>query len=220
MRAGIFLLLLLSTVVARTLPTLKQLEAETDSFLYLDRRKIGLDRVDTTVPFYCAYTYMTIDAPYLETGRILLGFEKYDSVFSVLTDMHLVEDKRLPNPSYYMEGKASFFHCWGAGAIAGLVDSGPKLEIRIRPVPIWLFRKFRAANRGRVRWFVKDVYIDGFLIPHGKEQCRIGIRGYSATSKPLPTPLIELLLFFIMPSLVRDVEDAAQALAKGDLHGN
>lgn len=208
-KAVLLLLVLLSTLYARKRPTMDQFRKETEAFRYMERKKIGAERLDTNINMYCAYAYITLDAPFEKVAPYLLDFEGFDEVFDHIKDVHQIKNKCAPTKeSYYIEGKALMVHAWGVGQIEKMTYHPDSLiDIEVRPICYSLFRKFYLEKKGKIKWHVKKVHLDAQLMKLDDKRCRVGVRGFSTTNKPVPTWMLSLLFHIVLPGLMDDLVD-------------
>lgn len=195
------------TLCARKRITMEQFRKETEAFQYMERRKIGAERLDTTINMYCAYAYITLDAPFEKVAPLLLHYDAFDEVFDHIIDVHQIDNQCHPeNDGYYIEGKVLMVHAWGVGQINKEVYIPDSLiDIEIRPVCYPIFKKHYLINKGKVRWFVKKVHLDAQLTKVNEKQCRVGIRGFSRTNRPIPTWMLSLVFHITLPGLMDDL---------------
>lgn len=190
----------------RKLRTLQEVITETDKYLYTEKTEVKAEMIDTTVSFYVAYAYMTLKMKFEDAVPYFMDPENYEHLFSYITDMRSVKDRMHPRDSvYYIEGKTHFIHGWGLGKLNHLTLYPDSLiDLEVRPASRWLVNKYRKERKGKIRYYVKRVYLDGKLLKMDDEHCRIGIRGVASTNKPMPTWLVSLIMKFIFPGLMKD----------------
>jgi hypothetical protein len=184
---------------------------QTDGYLDSDRNEIRVEKIDSTIPFYLAYAYTNINVPFYKVAPILSDFGKYENIFKHIIDMREIKDLRYPNQNlYYIEGKTSFVHGWGIGNLVNFDINSTRIDIKIRPAPMRLIKEYMKERRGVIKYYIRNVYLDGMLIPVDSVSCRIAIRGVSSTNKPIPTWLLSLVIKIIFPGLIKDIETAVK----------
>lgn len=191
---------------AKKLRSLQEVIESTDKYLYTKKTEVKAEMIDTTTPFYVAYAYMTLPMKFEDAVPYFLDIENYEHLFKYITDMRSVKDRFHPKDSiYYIEGKTHFIHGWGLGKLNHITLYPDSLiDLEVRPASRWLVNKFKKERKGKIRWYVKRVYLDGKLLKVDDEHCRIGIRGVASTNKPMPTWLVSLIMKFIFPGLMKD----------------
>lgn len=206
-KSRLLLLFLPLLLFAGRRPTMAEFRKETEAFLYTDKKEIGAERLDTTINMYCAYAYITLDAPFEKVAPLLLDYDGFDEVFEHILDVHQIDNQCNPNKeSYYIEGKVLMVHAWGVGQInKELYIPDSLIDIEIRPVCSPIFKKHYLQNKGRVKWFVKKVHLDAQLIKVNEKQCRVGVRGFSRTNRPIPTWMLSLIFHITLPGLMDDL---------------
>lgn len=217
---SLILLLILSSVAPakRKLPTLKELEESSIQYLYERKREIEVARVDTTKPVYYAYAYITLDVPFKDAAELILDMDNYEKVFTHILDVHPVSDRRYRNRDlWYIEGKTSIVHGWGLGELQELIyEPETSIKLKIRPAPSRLVNEYRIIKRGKIRFYVREVHIDGMLVKLDENHCRIGLRGITSTNRPMPLWLLNGIVKIILPGMLRDVEKAVERRKKGE----
>ena len=160
------------------------------------------------MPLYYAYAYITIDASFEDAAPLILDFENYDKVFGVIKEVRYVPETRWKNDSlFYIEGKASIVHGWGLGDLTSLTYYPDSLiEVKVRPAPLPLVYEYRYARVGKIRYYIKKVYIDAQLIKINDTQCRVAFTGITSTNKPMPLWIATLLMKIALPNLLGDIE--------------
>ncbi len=209
MRLALILLLSLFTLYARKRPTMEQFRKETEAFRYMEKREIGAERLDTNINMYCAYAYITLDAPFEKVAPYLLNFEGFDDIFDHILDVHTIKNSCAPKKeSYYIEGKAMMVHAWGIGQIEKKTYVPDSLiDIEVRPVCYPLFRKYYLWKKGKIKWHVKKVHLDAQLMKLDDKRCRVGVRGFSTTNRPIPTWMLSLVFHIMLPGIMDDLVD-------------
>ncbi len=197
-------------------PTLKELEESSIQYLYEKKRRIKVARVDTTKPVYYAYAYITLDVPFEDAAKLILDMDNYEKVFSHILDVHPAPDRRYRKKDlWYIEGKTSIVHGWGLGVLEELIyKPDTSIQLKIRPAPTRLVNEYRMKKRGKIRFYVREVHLDGMLVKLDDEHCRIGLRGITSTNKPMPLWLINGIMKIILPSMLRDVEKTVERRKK------
>lgn len=213
LQKNILILLTLLTAItfaaAKKPPSLEELYSKTDGYLKDPKNQIRVERIDSTDPVYMAYAYATIEAPFEQVGPILSNFDNYEAIFTHIIDLRPIKDKWRPSDElYYIEGKTSFLHGWGIGKITEFDSTKEHITLQIRPASTWIINQYRRINKGKIRYYIKHVHLDGILIPISETECRIGIRGITSTNKPMPSWILTLMMRIIFPNLIRDIEKA------------
>lgn len=206
-KLALVLCIFCATLSARKRITMEQFRKETEAFRYIEKREIGAERLDTTINMYCAYAYITLDAPFERVAPILWDLDGFDKVFDHILDVHQIENSCESNKeSYYIEGKALMVHAWGVGQLDKKIYIPDSLiDIEVRPICYPIFKKYYTKNRGIVRWFVKRVFLDAQLMKIDEKRCRVGVRGFSTTNRPVPTWMLSLLFHITLPGLMDDL---------------
>lgn len=191
----------------KKLPTLQELEKETKHFLLTDKKEIKIVQVDTTIPLYYAYAYITLDIPFEKAAPYILDIENYENTFDPLLDVHSAHDPRWPDLDiHYIEGKTSVIHGWGIGVLEEMkYRENIYIRIKIRPAPRRLVNEYKRKLRGKIKYYIKNVHIDGMLIRVDENTCRIGIRGITSTNKPMPLWIVNIIMKIALPNLLDDV---------------
>lgn len=192
----------------KKLPTLEELEAQTKHHLFSTKRHIKVAKVDTTISLYYAYAYITINVPFEKAAKYILDIENYENVFDALLDVHKAPDARWPNKDiYYLEGKTSVVHGWAVGVLDEMYyKEDAFLRVKIRPAPRKLVYEYKNKLRGKIKYYIKKVHLDGTLIKVDQNSCRIGLRGISSTNKPMPLWIVNILMKIALPNLLDDIE--------------
>lgn len=192
---------------ARKRITMEQFRKETEGYRYIEKRQIGAERLDTTINMYCAYAYITLDAPFERVAPLLLDFDGFDEVFDHILDVHPIVNYCEPDKeSYYIEGKVLMVHAWGVGQLNRKFYAPDSLiDIEVRPICTPIFKEYHKRNKGIVKWFVKRVFLDAQLMKIDDNRCRVGVRGFSTTNKPVPTWMLSLLFHITLPGLMDDL---------------
>lgn len=208
------ILLVSSVHSSKKLRSFKDVIEETDKFMKTEKTEVKAVMIDTTIPFYVAYAYMTLPMKFDEAVPYFLDIENYEHLFKYIIDMRSVKDRRHPRDSiYYIEGKTHFIHGWGLGKLNHITLYPDSLiDLEVRPASRWLVNKYKKERKGKIRWYVKQVYLDGKLLKVDENHCRIGIRGVASTNKPMPTWLVSLIMKFIFPGIMKD---AAETINSG-----
>ncbi len=211
---SLLILLLLSSVsfARRKRPTLKELEESSIQYLYEKKKRIKVARVDTTKPVYYAYAYITLDVPFEDAAELILDMDNYEKVFTHILDVHPAPDRRYEKEDiWYIEGKTSIVHGWGLGVLKELIyQPDTSIKLKIRPAPSRLVNEYRIERKGKIRFYVREVHIDGMLVKLDDSHCRIGLRGVTSTNRPIPLWLLNGIVRIILPGMLRDVEKAVE----------
>ncbi len=206
----VFIILIhISLIFAGKPITLDDFRYETEQYKYEDRRRIGVERIDTTCPMYSAYAYITIDAPFEKVAPHLLEFENYDDIFDYILDVKKVRDRHNPKDTvYYIEGKAIVVHAWGLGKVTQF-DYYPDslIDLKVRPVSNTLFKEYYTMKKGVIRYHTRKMHLDAKLIRLDNERCRVGLKGFSVTNKPIPTWMLSIMFHILLPGLMNDLRD-------------
>lgn len=194
---------------AKRLRSFKEVIEESDRFMYTQKTEVKAEMVDTTMPLYVAYAYMTLPINFNKAAPYFLDPENYEHLFKYIIDMRSVKDRSHPRDSvYYIEGKTHFIHGWGLGRLEHMkLYPDSLIDLAVRPASRWLVSRYKKERKGKIRWYVKRVYLDGKLLKIDEDHCRIGIRGVASTNKPMPTWLVSLIMKFIFPGLMNDAVD-------------
>lgn len=205
----IIAILFIDIFSAKKLRSLNEVIESTDKYLYTKKTEVKAEMIDTTTPFYVAYAYMTLPMKFEDAVPYFLDIENYEHLFKYITDMRSVKDRFHPKDSvYYIEGKTHFIHGWGLGKLNHITLYPDSLiDLEVRPASRWLVNKYKKERKGKIRWYIKRVYLDGKLLKVDDKHCRIGIRGVASTNKPMPTWLVSLIMKFIFPGLMKDAVD-------------
>ncbi len=186
------------------------LEMDSLSNIYLQETgtEVGVIQIDTTFPLYYAYGYVTLDAPFDEVAPRVFNLDNYEDVFNHVIDVRQVEDQYSTADSvFYIEGKTLFVHGWGLGEVTKLsYTTDSTIEVSIRPANDLLIDDYKEERRGVIRYYVKHVNLDGYLIKRD-EKSRVGFRGIMRSNKPMPMWLMNIIIKMILPNFLRDLED-------------
>lgn len=208
MKQTLLFLFLTLSLFARKRPTMAQFREETNAYRYMEKKEIGAERLDTNINMYCAYAYITLDAPFEKVAPYLLDFDGFDNIFEHILDVHPVTNSCRKKETYYIEGKALMVHAWGVGEIEKMhyvPDS--IIDIEVRPVCYSLFRNFYDERRGKIKWHIKKVHLDAQLFRIDDKRCRVGVRGFSTTNRPIPAWMLSLLFHITLPGIMDDLVD-------------
>ena len=209
------LLLIVSPLFSAQKKSLKTLLKQTESYLYQKKNVVRVEKADSTVPLYVAYAYYTINASFNKVAPLLSNLEDYEKLFRHITDMRQVKDKWNPQDTlYYIEGKTSYLHGWGLGKLTEFNVTDSLIMLKVRPANNFIINRYKRERIGKIKYYVRKVYLDGELIPIDSTTCRIGIRGVSSTNKAVPTWILSLVIKIVFPGLIKDIENGAKKQLK------
>lgn len=184
---------------------------KTEQYTFERRTRIGVNQIDTNANLYSMYAYMTLDAPFEKIAPYLLDFDAYETTFDHILDVHQVHDQYHPKDTfYYVEGKALFVHAWGIGKVNKLEYFPDSLiNVQVGPVNNRLFLKYLRMNRGIVKYHTKKIHLEAQLHYLDEEHCRVALRGFSFTNKPVPKWMLSLMFHILLPGLMTDLVELA-----------
>ncbi len=189
------------------------IKAKVNALQKSDKKSIWVDIVDTTKPMYVAGAFMTIEAPFKEAAASLIDFDNYDSIFRYVSKVEGLGSRKgsyNKYPRYYAEGKAAFIHAWGLGKIDSL-DYVPEetLLLKIRPVRKSLQKIYLKKLRGKIKYTIRDIHIDGYLTKIDSNHCRISVLGWSTMKTKIPRWILSIIMKIVLPQFITDLEDHA-----------
>lgn len=202
----IFSLLLFTYTYSKKNRTLNEIIVETDKYLHTTDKEIRAEKIDSTTPYYCAYAYMTVPINFNDAAPFFMDLENYENLFKYIIDMRQVEDRFNPDDTiYYIEGKTNFIHGWGLGKLTKLsLYPDSLIHMKVRPASQRMVFNYRKERKGKIKYYVRRVYLDGKFIKVDSTHCRIGIRGITSTNKPMPIWIISIIAKVIFPGLLKD----------------
>ena len=190
--------------------TLDELNSQTINYLHSDKKLIKVVMVDTTFPLYYAYAYMDLNSSFEKVAPKVLDFDNFENVFNSIKDVHSLKDStRYTNENlYYIYGKTNFIDAWGIGNVTEkLFIPDSLVKVSVRPAPKKLVKKYKKKLKGKVRYYVKSVYVDAYLLKIDDTHCRVGFIGMSDTNKKMPLWLANMIIKIILPRLLNDLEE-------------
>ncbi len=204
----IMILGIITTTVADDLRSIEEMDSLSNIYMQKTSTEVGVTQIDTTFPLYYAYGYVTLDAPFDEVAPRVYNLDNYENVFNHVLDVRQVEDRYSTADSvFYIEGKTLFVHGWGLGEVTKLsYTTDSTIEVSIRPANDLLIDEYKEERRGVIRYYVKHVNLDGFLLKT-EDNCRVGFRGVMRSNKPMPLWLLNLIINIILPNFLRDLEN-------------
>ncbi len=206
----LFTLLLSSSLYAKKKHrSWSELRSKADHLLFDTKKEIWVEKIDTTIPMYVACAFVTMKLPFEKAAPIFMDFDNYSDIFDYVHVAKNVSDTINTwdtSTIYYAEGKAPLVHGWGLGKIDTIIyKPSQMLALKVRPVDKMLHQAYRRDRKGKIRYYVKDIHIDGQLIKIDDNYSRIGILAWSDTNKPMPLWLVNFIMKIVMPGFVKDV---------------
>lgn len=192
--------------IESTLPSLIDIMKKTDLYYKSRNNEIRAELADSSKSCYVAYAFVTLPLKFEKAAPYFMNIENYEYLFKYIVKMHNIKDITHPKDSlYYIEGKSYMVHGWGLGRLEELkLYPDSLINLKIRPASKWITNQYRAKKKGEIKYYVKDVFLDGKLIKVDDNHCRIGIRGVTTTNTPMPQWLVSIIMKIIFPGLIND----------------
>ena len=205
------LVLLFILPVNAGLPTFQETYQRAITLIDSDKEEIWVERIDTTCRMFAAGAFLNLKISFQDASKPLLDFENYDSVFKVVTYIKGLDGlggKKNTAKEYYAEGKILFIRAFGMARIDSLFyHPDTCLYLRIRPTQkLHILNSYLIKNKGIFRYYLRNIYIDGYLLKFKSNQCRIGIYAWAITRTKVPSWLITLTMRIVIPRFIADLE--------------
>lgn len=202
--------------------TWKDIQEKVERLNQSDERAIWVDIIDTSIHMYAAGAFMTIEVPFEKAAATLMDFDNYDSIFRYVSKIEGLGERGgefNKHPRYYAEGKAAFIHAWGLGEIDSLeYTPNDQLLLHVRPVKKSLQRVYLKRLQGKIKYTIRDIHINGYLVKIDDNHCRLGVLGWSRMKKKIPRWILTIIMKLVLPQFVADLEDYALKREKPRSH--
>ncbi|MGD9201640.1 MAG: hypothetical protein PVI26_08770 [Chitinispirillia bacterium] len=197
--------------VSARLNSFQEIYQRAVSFINSDKEKVWVEQVDTTCKMFAVGAFSNLHISFQDASKPLLDFENYDSVFQHITSikgLDRVRGQKNTAKEYYAEGKVLFIRAWGMARIDSLFfvpDSC--IYLRVRPTQnINMLNMYRKKNMGIFRYYIRNIYIDGYLLKFKSNRCRVCIYAWAITRTKVPAWLIALTMRIVIPRFIADLE--------------
>lgn len=197
--------------VSGRLHTFQEIYHRAISLIDSDKEEIWVEQVDTTCKMFAVGAFSNLAISFQGALKPLLDFENYDSLFKYVTYIEGLDGLRGQKNTareYYAEGKVLFIRAWGMARVDSLFyDPDTRLYLKVRPTQNSnLLNWYRKKNYGIFRYFIRNIYIDGYLLKKQSNRCRIGIYAWAITRTKVPAWLMTLTMRIVIPRFIADLE--------------
>jgi hypothetical protein len=174
--------------------------------------RVEFQQLSDTPVVYRAWGVWNLPYPAPEVGRVALDLSNYEHIFRNVYQCRRISEPRARirrgQSTWYVEGRAAIARVWSIGVVDTIswTDSTHLRFFASQTEDPVLEAKWSSQLSGWLNYRTHGVRLAAFVVPAGRDSCRLGIVAQGWVWQPMPQWLVRLATAIILPRLLSDLD--------------